>query len=372
MRLSQPFLGQAEFSAVKRVVDSEFLGMGVEVAEFEKELEIFFGNPAVCVNTGTSALQLALSANGVTIGDEVLVPSLTYVATYQAISAVGAIPVSCDVQIDDLQIDVTDASRKITSRTKAIVPVYFSGATNSADRVWKFSKSKNIVNIPDAAHAFGSSNQEERIGSGKGTHVFSLDGIKNITSGEGGVIVSSDSEVIRKVKDARLLGVVGDSEKRFSRERSWDFDVESQGWRYHMSDLFAAIGKVQLARFDEMAKIRKSLYIEYQSLLKNNRRINLFNWEIHDGMVPHIFVIRIPGLKNREQLREKMAADGIPTGIHYKPNHFLSFYSNADMYLPITETIYPEILSLPLHPRLTPLNLEAITSSLNKNLRYVS
>ena len=368
MRLSQPFLGDAEMAAVKRVLNSEFLGMGVEVAEFEQKLEHFFGNPVVCVNTGTAALQLALSANGVSAGDEVLVPSLTYVATYQAISAIGAIPVSCDIQMNDLQIDIVDASTKVTSKTKAIVPVYFSGATNSADRVWKFAEIHNLVNIPDAAHAFGSSYQGERIGSGEGTHVFSFDGIKNITSGEGGVIVSSDSEVIRRVKDARLLGVIGDSENRFKRERTWDFDVESQGWRYHMSDLFAAIGKVQLDRFDELAEIRKSLFIGYQKLLKDNLRIRLFDWEIHDGMVPHVFVIRIPGMKNRQKLRENMAAKGIPTGIHYKPNHFLTFYSRPKVFLPVTEAIYPEILTLPLHPRLTHKDIEKVASDLSEIL----
>jgi len=372
MRLSQPFLGDEEISAVRRVIESEFLGMGVEVAEFEENLAQFFGNPAVCVNTGTAALQLALTANGIEAGDEVLVPSLTYIATYQAISGIGAVPVSCDVQVDDLQLDLEDASRKITSKTKAIVPVYYSGATNCADRVWRFSKANNLINIPDAAHAFGSSSKGSLIGSGAGTHVFSLDGIKNVTSGEGGVIISSNPEVIRKAKDARLLGVIGDSEKRSARERSWDFDVEAQGWRYHMSDLFAAIGKVQLDRFDEMAEIRKSLYIYYQKLLKNDDRVSLFGWDIHDGMVPHVFVIRIPGLTNRQQLRERMLSDGIPTGVHYKPNHLLSFYAHIGESLPVTESIYPEILTLPFHLRLTPDDLERVTSSLRENLKHVS
>ncbi len=370
MRLSQPALDSSEVAAVTRVLQSEFLGMGKEVIEFEKSLSEFFANEVVCVNTGTSALQLALSASGIGLGDEVLVPSLTYVATYQAISALGAIPVSCDVQEDDLQIDVRDSQRRITKKTKAIVPVYFSGATNCADRVHEFSLANNLVNIPDAAHAFGSSHQGQRVGSGTGTNIFSLDGIKNITSGEGGIIVSSNPDVIKRASDARLLGVSGDSAKRASRERSWDFDVENQGWRFHMSDLFAAIGKVQLGKFESFAQSRKELFSHYLEMLAAEPRIELPGWDIAGGMVPHIFVIRIPRMTSREVLRESLASKGIPTGIHYKPNHLLSYYQNSQA-LPLLNTmrIYPEILTLPLHPRLTRQDqveiVEKLRSSIN-------
>lgn len=369
MRLSQPMLGSAEIRAVRRVMKSEYLGMGKEVDELEQKLSQFFGNPVVCVNTGTAALQLALSASGIKTGDEVLVPSLTYVATYQAISAIGAIPVSCDVQSNDLQIDVNDAAKRITKLTKAIIPVYYSGATNCADRVQNFAQANNILNIPDAAHAFGSSKNGVRIGSGKGTCIFSLDGIKNITGGEGGVVVSDDPDVIAKVRDSRLLGVVGDSEKRNSRQRSWDFDVEAQGWRYHMSDLFAAIAKTQLEKIEKLAGKRIKLFAEYNKLLQNEQQIELFDWDISDGMVPHIFVIRIPGMTSRHTLRQNLLKDGIPTGIHYKPNHLLSFFqSNSSSQLTNTELLYPEILTLPLHPRLKNSDLLKIVTKLRLHL----
>jgi dTDP-4-amino-4,6-dideoxygalactose transaminase len=135
-----------------------------------------------------------------------------------------------------------------------------------------------------------------------------------------------------------------------------------------MSDLFAAIGKVQLDKFDEMAGIRKSLFIGYQNLFRDNKRISLFDWEIHDGMVPHIFVVRIPGMKNRQKLRETLAINGIPTGIHYKPNHLLTFYSRPNIFLPVTEDVYPEILTLPFHPRLTLGDIEKVASNLSEIL----
>ena len=369
MRLSQPSIDALEIDAVTRVLQSEFLGMGKEVIEFEEELTTFFSNPAVCVNTGTSALQLALSASGISKGDEVLVPSLTYVATYQAISATGGIPISCDVQEDDLQIDVEDAATRITKKTKAIVPVYVSGATNCLNRVKEFAQKNNLINIADAAHAFGSMNQKQRIGSDGGTYVFSLDGIKNITSGEGGLVVSNDNHIINHVRNSRLLGVIGDSEMRAIGERSWNFEVENQGWRYHMSDLFAAIGKVQLSKFQEFSRTRKQLYEKYLIRLKNCHQISVFNWNVDDGMVPHIFLIRIPGMRSRNILRSSLSEDGIPTGVHYKPNHLLKFFkdsSSAPLFR--TEKIYPEILSLPFHVKLTESDIDEIVAKLEKNL----
>jgi dTDP-4-amino-4,6-dideoxygalactose transaminase len=371
MRLSQPALDNEELEAVTRVLKSEFLGMGKEVSEFEELLSNYFSNQVLCVNTGTSALQLALSAAGIGKGDEVLVPSLTYVATYQAISAIGAIPVSCDVQASDLQIDIEDATKRVTSRTKAIVPVYFSGATSCFERVETFSSVSGLINIPDAAHALGSRRQNQLIGSEDGTNVFSLDGIKNITSGEGGIIVSSDPKIIQNAKDSRLLGVIGDSNRRASRERSWDFEVTEQGWRYHMSDIFAAIGKVQLSKIENFAQIRKAHFSYYSEMLREIPEVSLFDWDINDGMNPHIFVIQIPGMTSRESLRSKLWAENIPTGVHYKPNHLLKFFRNSTAApLAVTEVIYPELLTLPLHTRLTESDLNDVVIKLREKLGH--
>jgi dTDP-4-amino-4,6-dideoxygalactose transaminase len=198
-----------------------------------------------------------------------------------------------------------------------------------------------------------------------------LDGIKNITSGEGGLIVSSDPELIQNAKDARLLGVIGDSSRRASRERSWDFDVREQGWRFHMSDVFAAIGKVQLSKLENFARIRKAHYSFYSELLAEIPEVTLFDWDINDGMVPHVFVIRIPGMTSRESLRSKLLAENIPTGIHYKPNHVLSFYKNPYAApLVATDQVFPEILTLPLHTKLTKSQISNVTLKLRKNLAH--
>ena len=364
-RLSQPEISEDEITAVAEVMRSEFFGMGKQVATFEEKLESFFGRKTLCVSTGTAAVQLGLVGAGIQPGDEVLVPSLTYVATYQAISATGAVPVSCDVNPNTLQIDLEDAQKRITFKTKVIVPVYFVGATNCLDLVAEFGKVNNLRVVADAAHAFGSKHKGELVGSFGDISCFSFDGVKNITSGEGGCIVTSDKAALNKIKDTRLLGVVGDSEKRKNRERSWDFDVEYQGWRFHMSDIFAAIGIVQLAKLETNSKKRQELFNKYVTNLKGNSRLTLFDWDTASGMVPHIFVLRIPGLKDRDGLRLKLENLGMPTGVHYKPNHLLKFYKTP-YKLPTTEAIYPEILTLPLHTRLSQSDIDDICEIFEK------
>ena len=366
-RLSQPEISEDEIAAVAEVMRSEFFGMGKQVASFEEKLESFFGRETLCVSTGTAAVQLGLVGAGIQTGDEVLVPSLTYVATYQAISATGAVPVSCDVNPNTLQIDLEDAQKRITLKTKAIVPVYFVGATNCLDLVAEFGKVNNLRVVADAAHAFGSKHTGELVGSFGDISCFSFDGIKNITSGEGGCIVTNDKTALNKIKDARLLGVVGDSEKRKNRERSWDFDVEYQGWRFHMSDIFAAIGMVQLTKLEANSKKRQELFNEYVINLKGNSRIALFDWDTASGLVPHIFVLRIPGLKDRDGLRLRLENLGVPTGVHYKPNHLLKFYKTP-YKLPTTEAIYPEILTLPLHTRLSKSDIGDICEIFEKTV----
>jgi dTDP-4-amino-4,6-dideoxygalactose transaminase len=366
-RLSQPEISEDEIAAVAEVLRSEFFGMGRQVASFEEKLGSFFGRETLCVSTGTAAVHLGLIGAGIKPGDEVLVPSLTFVATYQAISAIGAIPVSCDVNPNTLQIDLDDAQKRITMKTKAIIPVYFVGATNCLDLVTEFGKVYNLRVVADAAHAFGSKHKGELVGSFGDISCFSFDGIKNITSGEGGCVVTDDQVALNKIRDARLLGVVGDSEKRKNRERSWDFDVEYQGWRFHMSDIFAAIGMVQLTKLETNSKKRQELFNQYIINLKGNSGIGLFEWDTASGMVPHIFVLRIPGLRDRDGLRLELENLGVPTGVHYKPNHLLKFYQTT-YKLPTTETLYPEILTLPLHTKLSQSDVDDICEVFSKTV----
>lgn len=352
IRLARSIVGDGEAKALARVIlEDGYLGMGSEVQAFELEIANFLRVPVgqvACVNSGTAALHLAAESL-LRPGDEVLVQSFTYVSTYQAISATGAVPVSCEIDPATITICLEDAAARLTDRTRAIMPVHYASNPGELDAIFSFAEKYGLRVIEDAAHAFGCSYNGKLIGSFGDVTCFSFDGIKNITSGEGGAVVSADPEVISRVRDARLLGVEKDTENRYAHQRSWEFDVKRQGYRYHMSNLFAAIGRVQLQRFEkEFAPKRVALSQCYRELLADLPGLVLLDTCL-GPIVPHLQPVRVQGGK-RDALRGFLEVAGIQTGIHYLPNHFLTYYGGGACSLPVTEMVYTEILSLPLHP----------------------
>lgn len=360
MRLSKSVISETEKQAVLGVLDRECLGIGTEVQQFEQDLSAFFTRPVVCLVNGTAAVQLAVQACDIGKGDEVLVPSLTYVATFQAISATGAKPVACDIDPETCVLDWRDAEGRINRTTKAVMPVHYSGGVGDLDGIYAFARRYGLRIIEDAAHAFGTMHNGEKVGGFGDISCFSFDGIKNITSGEGGCVVTDDAEVLSRIRDLRLLGVGKDTENRYGGKRSWDFDVITQGWRYHMSNIMAAIGIEQLKRFPEMAATRRRLACLYDEMLGAYPQIRTFKRD-YMTIVPHIYVIRIPELRDRNMLRAALLDRGIQTGIHYQPNHWLTYYRDPQASaLAVTDAIFPELLTLPLHPDLS-----------NEDVKYV-
>ena len=369
IRLSKSIIGSEEIKAVEQVLKKEYLGMGEEVKILEEYLSTFFNTDTLCVSSGTAAIQLAIEACDINSGDEVLVPSLTYVATFQAIKATGASPVACDINEENFFIDIKDIKAKITDKTKAIIPVHYAGAPGNLEEIYSVAKKNKLRVIEDAAHAFGSYYKDQLIGSFGDISCFSFDGIKNITSGEGGCIVTRDTKIIKRVKNSRLLGVNNDSEKRYKNSRSWDFDVKSQGWRYHMSNIMASIGIEQFKKRKFLANSRQSLAKHYDKLLINNKDILIFNND-YDKIVPHIYVIKIPNLSDREGLRKMFLDNGIQIGIHYKPNHLLTYFKrDKQLNLPVTESVFSKIITLPLHPDIKIDEVEYIINILNLNIK---
>jgi len=365
IRLSKSVVGKTESAAVAHVInDIGYLGMGEIVGLFEKDLENYIGGgmKCICVNSGTAALHLAIQA--VTKpGDEVLVPSFTFVATYQAITAAGCVPISCEIDSSSLLLDLKDAERRITPRTKVLLPVYFASNLALLEEYRKFARKHHLRLIEDAAHAFGCRHNGQLVGSSGDIVCFSFDGIKNITSGEGGAIFTADPKVINAVSDARLLGVMKDSEKRYKGQRSYVFDVVAQGYRYHMSNIFAAIGRVQLSRFEkEFAPKRQHIAKLYTQLLCNSKNVCLIPMN-YDEIVPHIFsVLMLHG--KRDALIKQLKKYDIQYGIQYRPNHLLTYFK-TDYALPVTEDVYSRIISLPMHPELADEDVKLICSIIN-------
>lgn len=365
VRLSRSSIGTHTVNRVTSALRAGFLGMGPEVGLFERELSQYMGGQrqVVCVNTGTAALHLALQACGIGPGDEVLVPTLTFVASFQAISATGATPVACDVCEADGWLDPADVARRITPRTKAIMPVHYASGQGRLDEIYALAQHHGLRVIEDAAHAFGGTWKGQRVGATGDVVCFSFDGIKNITSGEGGAVVTSDPHVTERVRDARLLGVEKDTDKRYAGQRSWDFDVKTQGWRCHMSSIFAALGRAQLRRLDsEFAPRRVQLARRYVALLAGVPGVRHLNLD-YGAVVPHIFPVFISDGK-RDAVRAALQADNIETGIHYKPNHLLTLYGGGQVRLPVAEKLYAEMLTLPLHFELTDTEQDRVATQI--------
>lgn len=365
IRLSKSCIGQEEIDAVTDVLKREYLGMGVDVHRLESDLTAFFGRDVTLVNTGTAALHLAVQGVGMQAGDEVLVQSLTYVSCFQAIRATGAIPIACEVYDDTLTIDLKDAESKITSKTKAIMPVHYAGNPGDLDAIYNFANKYHLRVIEDASHTFGSYYKKRKIGSFGDVCCISMDGIKNITAGEGGMIITDDPKVQKIVKDARLLSVQNDTDSRFKGTRTWMFDVDQPGWRYHMSNIMAAIGYTQLVKFPHFKEVRQRLAHLYQNLLRDIPQVKMIECN-YDDIVPHIFVIRVSS-SVREQLIGVLNTQGVATGMHYRPNHLLTLFAgNQDnKTLMHTDDVYKELITLPLHADMCDEDVEYICKIIN-------
>ena len=244
------------------------------------------------------------------------------------------------------------------------MPVDYASNPWHLDEVYDFARRKGLRVVEDAAHAFGCRHHGRKIGSFGDMVCFSFDGIKNITSGEGGCLVAFDPEAARLASDARLLSVENDAQKRFAGARSWDPDVKRQGWRYHMSNLMAAIGRVQLSRLEsEFIPARRALAAVYAERLADLPGAALLRTDPEDFIVPHILPVRILNGR-KEAVKEALSREGVPTGVHYKPNHLLSFFGGGAVSLPVTERLYAELVTLPLHPGLSRKDAENVCAAL--------
>jgi dTDP-4-amino-4,6-dideoxygalactose transaminase len=369
IRRSRSVVGEGEMEAVRRVMDAAYFAMGPEVQAFEQELAAFLGGEGRqvgCVTTGTAALQLALEACGVGPGDEVLVPTYTFVASFQAVAATGATPVACEVELETLFLDVEDAARRVTTRTKAIMPVHFASLCGDLPGVYELARRNGLRVVEDAAQAFGCRYQGQRVGATGDVVCFSFDGAKTITSGEGGAVVTADTEVAEHVRDARLLGVQRDTEQRFARDRTWEFDVVVRGYRHHMSDLMAAIGRVQLARFAEFAAARVRIAQHYDELLGDLSEVRRLPFDF-ETVVPWCYLIFVPA-ERRSGVLAALESAGAEASVQYKPNHLLTVFGGGSASFPVAERAYREVIGLPIHPEVTPDQQQRVADAVRSGL----
>ena len=368
IKVSQGILGAEELAQVKEAFGYGYFGMAYKTVEFEEGLKKYLGaKHVIAVNNCTSALHLAMDALGIGKGDEVILPSLTFIGAFQATTATGATPVPVDIYPDTLLIDIEDVKRKITPRTKAIMPVHYTGNPCNIDALAKIAAEHKLRIIEDAAHAFGSYYQGKKIGSFGDIICFSFDSIKNITCGEGGAVICQEEELADILRQKRLCGQKRPTQaSTVWKERSPIFEVNMQGYRYHMSNINAGIGLAQLKKIDSFIARRREICCKYDNVFKNIPEINCLPIN-YDNVAPHIYVIRVKnGL--RDKLMEYLKNLDIETGINYMPNHLHKFFSRKKVSLPETEKAYKEILTIPLHCGLSDNDVDKVIQGIINGL----
>jgi len=367
--VARPSIGEEELNEVKRVFNTGWLGMGSWVFEFENALKAFLGaKHAIAVNTGTSALHIALDSLGLKKGSKVIVPSFTFAATIQAIISCGAQPVFCDVDYGTLNMDIKDIKKKISPEVRVIMPVHYGGLPCDMDEILSVSRKNNIIVIEDAAHAFGSNYKNKKIGSFGDITCFSFDPIKNITCGEGGAVVLNDDTLANEIIKKRILGIDKDTWHRYRNERSWFYEVVCPGFRYHMSNINAAIGLVQLKKIGVFLEKRKEICRKYDAGLKGIKEIEISNRD-YDTIASFNYVIKIKD-NRRDGLMDYLKEKGIDSGIHYIPNHIQPAFKEFHCELAVTEDIFKKILSLPLYPDMEQSDVLRIIDAVKDYFKY--
>lgn len=362
----KPLIEQDEIQAAVESLELGWLGMGAYVGKFEEALKTFIGaedRHVVAVNTGHSALHLAMMLIGLDPGDEVITPSFNNIADFQAILAVGAKPVLCDIREDTLCIDIAKAESLVGPRTKAIIAMDYDCCLADHDAIAEFAKRHKLRVIHDAAHSFGSFYNGKKIGSFSDICMFSFDPVKTITCIDGGALVVNTQAEVEALHEMRLIGMGQPASVMYGNQRAWTYDVNRLGFRYHMANLHAAIGLSQLAKMPEITSSRQAACKLYSELLATISEVQTPLSTFKD-VTPFLYYLRVPAEK-RQQLRDHLKEKGIDTGIHWQPGHRFSLLKNAHRGdLNVTDRIGNEILSLPLHSKMPPMTVNRICDAI--------
>lgn len=348
---ARPLIGEEERHAVDRVLASGGLAQGPEVAAFEQEFSsaAVEGVHCVAVNSGTSAQHLAMLAAGIGPGDEVLVPSFTFAATANSVALTGAIPVFVDIDADTFCMSVAAARDAVTERTKAVMPVHLYGHPADLPGFMALCEEFDLVLIEDAAQAHLASVDDRPVGTWGLAGSFSFYPTKNMTSGEGGIVSTNDADLARTVRLLRNQG----------QERKYHNEIV--GLNNRMTDIHAAIGRVQLAKLAGWTKQRQANAAFFDESLRGVGTPVVAPGAVH---VYHQYTIRVVGL-DRDAFAAQLAGHGVGSGVYYPvPNHRLPAFA-CDLDLPETERAAREVLSLPVYPSLTEGELAQVVDSVN-------
>ncbi len=360
-------IGKEEIKAVTDALQSGWLTMGPKTVEFENQFKSFIGcDHAVSMNSATACLHLALKAIGLQSDDEVIIPTLTFIATAEVVTYFKAIPVLCDSEAITHNIDVSKIEALITPKTKAIIPVHFAGNPCDMDPIMAIAKKHHLYVIEDAAHALPASYKNKKIGTIGDITCFSFYATKTLCTGEGGMATTNNSKFAEIMTINRLHGMNKNAWNRYSDKGSWYYEVVDNGCKYNMTDINAALGLVQLKKQALFQKKRKKIATFYTHSFKNNSHITPIKTTENSDSSWHLYVIKVN--KNRSLLIKNLKDHGISCSVHFIPVHKHPYYKKSydyqDQYYPIANKIFEECLSLPIYPDLSPEDQRYIIDTL--------
>jgi len=372
-----PDIGDDEISSVVETLRSGWLTTGPKVKKFEEDFSKYLGcSHAVAANSCTAALHLALDAIGAKEGDEIIIPTLTFAATAEVVLYFKATPILVDCERDTLNLDPCHLEAAITSKTKAIVPVHFGGQPCDMSRILEIARSYRLNVIEDAAHALPASYQGKKVGTLSDITCFSFYATKTITTGEGGMATTENSEWAKRMRMMSLHGISHDAWKRYTKEGSWYYEILNPGFKYNLTDIAAAIGIEQLKKCDGYCESRKRIALIYDSCFADLPEIQTPVCRSNVEHAWHLYVIQL----NLERLRltrnefvEALRDEGIGTSVHFIPLHLHPYYRDKFGYkpsdFPNASSAFERIVSLPIYPTMTETNIEVVISAVKKIVR---
>lgn len=374
--LSDLNFDQRERKMVDRVIKSRWLTMGETVERLEREFADFMGaKHAIAVSSGTAALHLAMRVLDINPADEVIVPSLNFVASSNAILYVGAKPVFVDISsLNDFNLSCEDLKKKITPKTKAIVVVHYGGYLADMEEIKKIARKHRLFVIEDSAHAIGADLGSNMAGTLGEIGCFSFFSNKNLATGEGGMIVTDDDRLARRVKLLRSHGMTSMTLNRH-KGHAYTYDVVELGYNYRMTEISAVLGILQLKKLSQTNKKRKVLTDLYVSNLKETFGLSIPFKDYPRKSSYHLFPILLDKKVNRKKFMEFLKKEGIQSSIHYPPIHKFSYYQRnlkeSQTKLPLTEYAGAHEVTLPLHPLLEKEDVVFVCKKIKKILPQV-
>jgi perosamine synthetase len=369
VRLFKPSVGEEELEAVRDVFNRAWLGLGPKVQEFEKAWCQYIGSTdAVGLNSGTAALHLALAAFRFPEGKKVLVPAMTFVSTATAALYNRLDPVFVDCDPDTFSMDIADLERKITPDCVAIMVVHFGGYPADMPRILELAKARRLKVIEDCAHCAGGELDGRKLGTWGDIGCFSFEEKKSMTTGDGGMAVSMDADLLEPLRAMRWVGIDKDTWKRAKGYtsgkdvRHWHYEVAVLGYKYNMNDLMAAIGLVQLKKLDAMNLRRSKIIDRYLSGLGGLNSIRpLMPYRPASKDSYWIFGIRC---NQRDQLIGHLKKHGVATGVHYMPINLHPLFDGHQGAAPTAEKIWTTMITLPLFADLTDVEVDYVVATL--------